>query len=72
MWKGEISMAEFSERLKGLIVESGMNQKEFADKSGLTPAAISRYVNGSRIPGMDTLLQLKSALGCEWEQLMGE
>ena len=65
-------MNDFSTTLKKLISDANMTQKDFAKKSGMTEAAISRYVNGTRMPNMDALLRMKTALGCNWEDIMGE
>jgi transcriptional regulator with XRE-family HTH domain len=62
----------FAQSLKKIIADSGMNQKQFASKSGVTEAAISRYINGSRNPTMDALLKIKNAANCSWEDIMGE
>ena len=70
MWKGE--MMKFSESLKEIITKSGMTQKQFAAKSGVTEAAISRYIHGTRVPTMDALIKLKRAADCSWEDIIGE
>ena len=63
---------DFSKSLKKIIAESGMTQKQFAIQSGVTEAAISRYLHGTRQPTMEALLKLKKAAGCTWEEMMGE
>ena len=63
---------KFSETLGELIKKSGMTQKEFAQKSGLTEAAISRYLHDNRMPNMEALIKIKGASQCTWEELMGE
>ena len=65
-------MNDFYTTLKKLISYANMTQKDFAKKSGMTEAAISRYVNGTRMPNMGALLRMKTALGCNWEDIMGE
>lgn len=63
---------DFKTRLSALIKDMGITQKELAKMTGVTEAAISRYINGSRLPNMTALLLLKKGLGCTWEQLVGE
>ena len=36
--------------LAALLKERGMSQKELAEAAGPTPASVSRYVNGERLP----------------------
>ena len=42
-------------KLAALLKERGMSQKELAKAAGLTPAAVSRYVNGEREPRLSRL-----------------
>ena len=63
---------EFKDRLSKLIAESGKTQRKAAHDIGITPAAMCRYMNGSRLPTMRTLVLIKRSFGCTWEDLMGE
>lgn len=58
-------------RLSALLDERGMSQKELAAKTGLTPAAISRYVNGMREPRPITIAAIAKALGVKPEDITG-
>lgn len=40
-----------------------MSQADLAAASGLTPAAINRYVNGSRVPSIESATRISAALG---------
>lgn len=66
-----VNMDEFKDLLAKQIKDSGMNQKQLAEKSGVTEAAISRYLHGTRKPNMSALVMLKKAFGCKWEELIG-
>ena len=44
-------------------IESGMTQKELADRSGITQADISRLENGNGNPSIRTLKRLANAMG---------
>ena len=48
-----------------------MSQKELAAKTGLTPAAISRYVSGAREPRPITIAAIAKALGVLPEAITG-
>ena len=63
---------EFGARLKALIKKAGMSQNKLAKESCATPCAISRYVKGERIPRYVTLMKMRDALGCSWEDLLGK
>lgn len=58
-------------RLKALMKERGMNQKQLAEATGLTPAAVSRYVNGERTPRAITVAAMAKALGVEPADITG-
>ena len=48
-------MSVFSERLIALMKQNGINQKELAQKAGVTESAMSYYVKGDRTPRSDVL-----------------
>lgn len=50
------------EKLRMLILERGVSQKELAQKAGVTEAAISHYINGDRSPRGAILLNIANAL----------
>lgn len=49
-------------RLAALLEERGMSQKQLAEATNLTPAAVSRYVSGAREPRAITIAALAKAL----------
>jgi transcriptional regulator with XRE-family HTH domain len=61
----------FAELLKKARVSSKMKQYELAKKSGLTPAAICNYENGSRKPNYEALIKLSEALSVPLAELVG-
>ncbi len=58
-------------RLAALLRERGMSQKELAEATNLTPAAVSRYVNGERVPRAITIAALAKALGVKPAAITG-
>ncbi len=62
---------EFAERLKKTRERQGLTQRELADRSGLTPAAISQLESGQREPTFSTIVRLAVALKTSPNDLMG-
>lgn len=57
-------------RIREFREKQGMNQSELAEKSGLTPGAISQIENGKRAnPTEDTLHKIAKALNTTYEML---
>lgn len=61
---------EFTKRLKWLMQERKLNNKELAKKTGVTNVTIGRYVNGKHIPDAYTIIELSKALGCSVSYLI--
>jgi transcriptional regulator with XRE-family HTH domain len=61
----------FAGRLKKTRERQGLNQRELADRSGLTPAAISQLESGQREPTFSTIVRLAAALKTSPNDLMG-
>ncbi len=53
----------FSVRLSVILKSHGMFQTDLAAASGLSPAAISRYVNGNRLSSIEVTERICAALG---------
>lgn len=64
-------MNSLGSRLRESIREMGITQKELSEVTGLTQAAISRYVNGNRQPGAQNIGILADALGVSADYLLG-
>ena len=61
---------QFGERLALLIKEKGLSQRELAQKAGVTEAAMSLYVKGTRIPRASVLARVAEALNTTSDYLM--
>lgn len=58
-------------KLTALLKERGMSQKELAEAASLTPASVSRYVNGEREPRALTVAALAEVLGVKSSDIIG-
>lgn len=61
----------FSERLQDILWHSKISQKDLAEKTGLTEAAISHYVNGKQCPHSTALILIADALNVSTDYLLG-
>ncbi len=61
----------FKERLKNLRIDLGMNQKELAYESNLSPQCISQLELGTRNPTGSTLMALANFFECSTDYLLG-
>ena len=64
-------MSVFSERLIALMKQNRINQKELAQKAGVTESAMSYYVKGDRTPRSDVLTRIAKALETTTDYLLG-
>ena len=61
----------FRERLRQLRDSKGLNSQALADYTGMSAAAISRYLNGSRIPDINAILTFADFFGVRAEWMFG-
>lgn len=65
-------MAEFfGSRLATILRERGLSQKELAEQTGLTPAAVSRYLSGARTPRAVVAAKIARTLEVQVADLVG-
>lgn len=62
----------FSKNLKYYRLKNAMTKKALAEKSGLTPMAITNYENGSRTPGMEIINKLATILNVRVPDFLAE
>ena len=62
---------EFGRRLASLLERSQMTQRELAAVTGLTEAAVSRYISGVREPRAVTIAKIAKALDATPQELLG-
>jgi len=63
-------MAELGKRLKALLEQRQMSQKDLATAAGCTEAAISHYIKGDRVPRASVLTKIAIALDTTSDYLM--
>lgn len=63
---------EFAKRLLKYIEMFGLTQQEFADKMGVTAAAVSTWTLGQRTPRMSKVDEMCRFFGCTRNDLLGE
>ena len=59
------------QRLKKVLNDRGMMQKELAEKIGVNEMAISRYIHGGRIVSVSILIDICKALNVSADYLLG-
>ena len=69
MQKEEYAKA-FGAHLKSLLEEKGMTQAEFARRTGLTEASVSRYINGNRSPRIAQAYRMAQVIGIDMNTLI--
>lgn len=60
-----------TKKLKRLMRQNMLTQRELAEMSGVTEAAMSRYLAGTRQPKSETLLNMATALHTTSNDLLG-
>lgn len=63
-------MSKFTMNLKKIMIEREMTAADIARKSGMTQAALSRYINGKRTPNLNSVIKIAKALNVPIELLM--
>ena len=60
-----------AERISEMLRKQGIQQKELAERIGITEAAMSRYINGTREPKPDVIANMATALHTTSDYLLG-
>lgn len=64
-------MEQFNKRLSELLRMRDFSQKELAERAGVTQAAMSHDLKGSRMPRASVLTRIAEALGTTTDYLLG-
>ena len=63
-------MSKFTMNLKKLMIEREMTAADISRKTGMTQATLSRYINGKRIPNINSVIKIAKALNVPIELLL--
>lgn len=64
-------MASIGERILNLRRELNLNQKQLAEKIGITEASLSRYENNLREPRAEIVAELAKVFDCSADYILG-
>lgn len=67
----DIFRKEIGRNIRKFIVYRGVRQQDVAEQAGITEAMLSRYINGTSMPGIDKLHNIANVLGCHIDDLLG-
>lgn len=59
----------FSKNLKEVIEFLDLTQAEFAQKVGMTQAAVSQLINGERLPSIESVIKILEVVPVKFERL---
>ena len=68
--KLKIDTMEFNEKVKELMRNAGMTQKDLSKQSGVSEASLSRYLSGSLKPRMDIVINIAKVFGLDPQKLI--
>ena len=62
---------EIQKRLREAIRTSGIAQKEIAERAGVNPSTISKYMRLDKYPSIDTLALICKAIDVSSDEILG-
>ncbi len=66
-----MELQEIQRRMRESIVASGFSQREIADKLGVSPQTVSKYMKRDIFPALDTFAKLCSVLDVRSDYILG-
>ena len=66
-----IRIDEIQKRLREAIMQSGISQKELADKLGINPSTVSKYMRLDKYPSLDTFANICEVLDVSADEILG-
>ncbi len=66
-----VARVPFSDRLKFLIDESGKSKSYWAKVWGVEPSAVTKWMNGTRLPKPDTIYIIADSFGYTMDFVLG-
>ena len=66
-----IRIDEIQKRLREAIAQSGISQKDHADKLGINPSTVSKYMRLNKYPSLDTFANICEVLDVSADEILG-
>jgi transcriptional regulator with XRE-family HTH domain len=66
-----IKMTDIQKRLREEIANCELTQKEIAERLGLNPSTISKYIRLDKYPAIDTFANLCEVIGSSADYILG-
>ena len=66
-----IKIEHIQKRLRDAIEESNLTQKEIAEKLGINPSTVSKYMRLNKYPSLDTFANLCKILDISSDEILG-
>ena len=66
-----ITITEIQKRLREAIQYSSMSQKELAEKLGVNPSTVSKYMRLDKFPALDTFANICEILDVSADEILG-
>ena len=66
-----IRIDEIQKRLREAIAQSGISQKDLADKLGINPSTVSKYMRLDKYPSLDTFANICEVLDVSADEFLG-
>ena len=62
----------WQEKVKNLMINRGINQKQLSQLSGITESSVSRYLRSERRPRLDIVVNFAKAFGVSTDYLLDD
>ena len=66
-----IELKDIQKRLREEIRNSNLSQKELAEKVGINPSTISKYLRQDKFPAIDTFANICEILDVSADEILG-
>lgn len=66
-----ISIFDIQKRLREAIQYGNISQKELADKLGINPSTVSKYMRLDKFPSLDTFANICKILDVSSDEILG-
>ena len=66
-----ITIEEIQKRLREAIKQSNIPQKELAEKLGINPSTVSKYMRQDKYPSLDTFANICKILDISADDILG-